>query len=229
MPRLKWDEAGKRNYETGVSHGVVYPQDNKGEYPKGAAWNGLTGVTQSPDGAEPTDLYANNGKYLTLRSAENFKFNIEAYTYPSEFEACDGCGTLADGVTVGQQDRQPFGFTYRTEIGNDTGSSGDDGYKLHLVYGATASPSEKAYQTINDNPEAITFSWDCSTVPVDISGFKPAAHIEIDSTKVDKEKLKQLEDMLYGTETEDAHLPLPDEVIAIFTGKPSSTEDGTEG
>lgn len=229
MPRLKWDEAGKRNYETGVSHGVVYPQDNKGEYPSGAAWNGLTGVTQSPDGAEPTDLYANNGKYLTLRSAENFKFNIEAYTYPVEFEACDGCGTLADGVTVGQQDRQPFGFTYRTEIGNDTGSSVDDGYKLHLVYGATASPSEKAYQTINDNPEAITLSWDCSTVPVAISGFKPAAHIEIDSTKVDKEKLKQLEDMLYGTETEDAHLPLPDEVITIFTGKSSSTEGSTEG
>lgn len=223
MSKLVWDAVGKREYETGVSHGVLYKQDAEGKYPKGVAWNGLTGVTQSPDGAEPTDLYANNGKYLTLRSAENFNFTIEAYTYPDEFEACDGSAEIATGVIVGQQSRSPFGLTYRTEIGNDA----DDGYKLHLVYGATASPSEKAYQTINDSPEAITFSWECSTVPVAIEGLKPAAHIEINSTKVDKTKLKALEDILYGTDEEDARLPLPEEIIELFKADGQST--GGEG
>lgn len=216
MSKLVWDEIGKRNYETGVSKCVLYNQDSTGAYPEGVAWNGLTAITESPDGAEPTDLYANNGKYLTLRSAENFNFTIEAYTYPDEFEACDGSAELAPGVTIGQQSRSPFGLTYRTEVGNDTGTDTDDGYKLHLVYGATASPSEKAYQSINDSPEAITFSWECSTVPVAVAGFKPAAHIEIDSSKVNKAKLKALEDLLYGTEEEDAKLPLPDAVAAIF-------------
>lgn len=220
MSKLVWDEIGKRNYETGVSKCVLYKQDSTGAYPEGVAWNGLTAITESPDGAEPTDLYANNGKYLTLRSAENFNFTIEAYTYPDEFEACDGSAELAPGVTIGQQSRSPFGLTYRTEVGNDTGADTDDGYKLHLVYGATASPSEKAYQSINDSPEAITFSWECSTVPVAVAGFKPAAHIEIDSSKVDKAKLKALEDLLYGTEEEDAKLPLPDAVAAIFKTKP---------
>ena len=214
MAKIVWDETGKRFYETGVKMGVLYPQV-AGAYPKGVAWNGLTAVTESPSGAEPTPLYADDIKYLNLISAEEFGATIEAYTYPEEFEACNGEKALAAGVTIGQQTRTAFGLCYRTVVGNDV--EGDaHGYKLHLIYGALAAPSEKAYATINDSPEAITFSWEVSTTPVNVTGAKPTATLTIDSTKVDAEKLATLEAKLYGSETEEASLPLPDEVAAIF-------------
>lgn len=216
MSKLVFDAVGEKYYETGTSKGVLYPQDVKGEYPLGVAWNGLTGVTESPGGAENTDLYADDIKYGTLRSAETFSATIEAYTYPDEFAECDGSIEVAKGVYIGQQTRTPFGFSYITQIGNDTASGEDDGYKLHLVYNATAAPSEKAYSTINDSPEAITFSWEISTTPIECAGHKPVSTIVINSLKVDKTKLKQLEDMLYGTEDDDAHLPLPNEIVAMF-------------
>ena len=214
MAKLVWDESGKRIYETGVQKGVLYVQDEGGTYPKGVAWNGLTAVTESPSGAEATPLYADDIKYLELRSAEEFGATIEAYTYPEEFEACDGSASLAKGVSIGQQDRKAFGLCYRTVVGNDV-QGNSHGYKLHLIYGAVASPSEKAYATVNDSPEAVTFSWEITTTPVEIEGFKPTASITIDSTKVNSEQLAALEKKLYGEEGE-AQLPLPSEVKTIF-------------
>lgn len=211
MAKIVWDETGKRFYETGVKKGVLYPQV-EGAYPKGVAWNGLTAVTESPSGAEPTPLYADDIKYLTLMSAEEFGATIEAYTYPEEFEKCDGSAEVATGVTIGQQARQTFGMSYVTTLGNDV-KNNEYGYKLHIIYGALASPSEKSYSTINDNPEAITFSWEVSTTPVAVTGFKPTATLVIDSTKVDSAKLAELEAILYGSESEEARLPLPDEII----------------
>ena len=213
--KITWDDAGKRTYETGAKKGVLYPQANNGLYPKGVAWNGLTAVTESPSGAESSPLYADDIKYLNLISAEEFGATIEAYTYPDEFAECDGTGELAVGVYVGQQKRRPFGFSYVTTLGNDIDAN-DYGYKLHLVYGGIAAPSEKAYATINDSPEAITFSWEITTTPVSIQGMKPSATLTINSTKVDPAKLAILENILYGTLTTDARLPLPDEVAAIF-------------
>lgn len=213
MPRLTWDDLGKRFYETGVKQGVLYPQVG-GAYPKGVAWNGLTAVTESPSGAEPTPLYADDIKYLELTSNEEFGCTIEAYTYPDEFKACNGEATLAEGVTIGQQTRVPFGFCYKTVLGNDE-KKNDYGYKLHLVYGATASVSEKAFQTINDSPEAITFSWEVTTTPVAVKGFKPTAILTIDSTTIAADKLIALEDILYGKETVEARLPLPDEIAEL--------------
>lgn len=213
MPRLTWDDLGKRFYETGVKQGVLYPQVS-GAYPKGVAWNGLTAVTESPSGAEPTALYADDIKYLELISNEEFGCTIEAYTYPDEFKACNGEATLAEGVTIGQQTRVPFGFCYKTVLGNDE-KKNDYGYKLHLVYGATASVSEKAFQTINDSPEAITFSWEVTTTPVAVKGFKPTAILTIDSTTIAAEKLTALEDILYGKDEAEARLPLPDEIAEL--------------
>lgn len=215
MPRLVWDKTGERYYETGVKQGVLYPIDNQGTYPNGVAWNGLTNVTESPSGAEATALYADDIKYLNLISTEEFGGTIEAYTYPDEFAECDGSASLATGVYIGQQPRKTFGLCYRTTVGNDVDNN-NYGYKLHLVYGALASPSEKAYATINDSPEAITFSWEFSTTPVNVTGFKPTACITIDSTKVDAEKLTALEKILYGDDETEARLPLPDEVAQVM-------------
>ena len=215
MAKLTWDETSKRLYETGVRQGVLYPQDNSGAYPNGVAWNGLTAITESPSGAEETALWADDIKYLSLRSAEEFGATIEAYTYPDEFAICDGSAELVTGAIIGQQPRKPFGLCYRTVLGNDTELDAH-GYKLHLIYGATASPSERAYQTVNDSPEAITFSWEMTTVPVSVTGARPTACVTIDSTKVDSEKLKALEKVLYGDETTDARLPLPDEIKTLL-------------
>lgn len=213
MSRLVWDQAGERVYETGVKNGVLYPQVNS-KYPKGVAWNGLTAVTESPSGAEATALYADDIKYLNLYSAEEFAATIEAYTYPDEFAECDGSASIATGVSIGQQTRKAFGLSYKTTVGNDTDGN-NYGYKLHIIYGAMAAPSEKAYATINDSPEAITLSWEISTTPVSVQGFKPTASVTIDSTKVDAAKLKALEDILYGSDSEEPRLPLPDEIITI--------------
>lgn len=220
MTKLVWDKAGEKYYETGVSKGVLYPQstekESKGTYPKGVAWNGLTAVTNSPEGAEPTALYADNIKYVNLLSAEEFKATIEAYTYPDEFAECNGEAELTAGVTIGQQKRKVFGMSYQTRVGNDADS--ELGYKIHLIYGALAAPSEKAYATINDSPEAITFSWEITTTPVEVSSFKPTAELVIDSTKVEAKKLEALEKVLYGEESKEARLPLPDEVLSIING-----------
>lgn len=215
MPKLTWDASGERLYETGVKQGVLYVMDNN-VYGNGVAWNGLTAITESPSGAESTPLYADDIKYLDLRSTEEFGATIEAYTYPDEFAACDGSASLADGVSIGQQARKMFGLCYRTTVGNDTDGT-DHGYKLHLIYGATASPSEKAYETINDSPEAITFSWEITTTPVSVTGFKPTASITIDSTKADPTCLAALEEKLYGGTSTEPTLPLPDEVKTIMT------------
>lgn len=217
MAKLVWDEGGKRIYETGVRKGVLYLQDTQGAYTKGVAWNGLTAVTESPSGAEPTALYADDIKYLELFSAEEFGATIEAYTYPAEFEKCDGSASLGTGVTIGQQDRATFGLCYRTVLGNDVKGS-EFGYKLHLIYGAKAKPSEKGYQTINDSPEAITFSWEISTTPVNVAGFKPTACVTIDSTKIAPDKLTQIETLLYGDVSSEPKLPLPDEIAEIVSG-----------
>lgn len=220
MAKLVWDKTGERLFETGVSNGVIYPQNTNGEYPTGAAWNGLTAITESPSGAEPTPLYADNIKYLTLTSAEEFGFTIEAYTYPEEFAECNGEGELTPGVKIGQQKRKSFGLSYKTLLGNDIDGEAH-GYKLHLVYGALAAPSEKARNTVNDSPEATTMSWECTTTPVAVEGFKPTAHLEIDSTTVDAGKLKKLEEILYGKDSEGtARLPLPDEVKTVLTSLP---------
>lgn len=213
--RLTWDDAGKRLYETGVKHGVLYPQDDNGAYPKGVAWNGLTAVTESPEGAEPTPLYADDIKYLNLLSTEEFKATVEAYTYPDEFAECDGSGSLVEGVTIGQQDRKTFGLSYRTSLGNDV-KGNEYGYKLHIVYGCLAAPSEKAYATVNDSPEAITFSWEVSTTPVNVTGFKPTASLVLDSVKLGAAKMKAIEDVLYGSSAAEARLPLPDEIKSII-------------
>jgi hypothetical protein len=218
---LKWDQTGEKTYETGVSKGVLYPLAN-GKYVNGVAWNGLTGVTESPSGAEPTALYANNKKYLNLMSEEEFSATVEAYTYPDEFAECNGEKELAKGVSIGQQTRKEFGMSYQTKVGNDTDP--DAGYKIHLIYGALAKPSEKAYATVNDSPEAITFSWELSTTPVDVPDSKPTASLIIDSTKVDAAKLKELEAILYGSESEEARLPLPEEIAKIFESAETTVE-----
>ena len=216
MSKIVWDAVGEHIFETGVRNGVLYLKDETGAYNTGVAWNGLTSVSESPEGAEATDLYADDVKYLTLMSAENFKATIEAYTYPPEFEECDGSASIATGVVIGQQTRKPFGLCYRTSIGNDTDGN-EHGYKLHIVYGCQASPSEKQYSTINDSPEAITFSWEVNTTPVNVTGKKPTATLIIDSTKVDKAKLTALEAILYGSEEKEPRLPLPDEIATLMT------------
>ena len=218
MAKLVWDKTGDRLYETGVKNGVLYIP-TAGVYSKGVAWNGLTAVTESPSGAEPTALYADDTKYLSLMSTEEFGATIEAYTYPDEFAACDGSAELADGVMIGQQKRSTFGLCYKTTIGNDTDGN-DHGYKLHIIYGAQAKPSERAYASINDSPEAITFSWEITTTPVNVTGAKPTASLVIDSTKADPSKLAALEDILYGKDGEPAsepRLPLPDEIKSLMT------------
>lgn len=216
--KLAWDAITERLYETGVNQGVVYPMNDVGSYPLGIAWNGLTAVTESPSGAEANPIYADNIKYLNLISAEEFGATIEAYTYPDEFAICDGSAALAVGVSIGQQKRKGFGLCYKTLLGNDT-EGGDYGYKLHLIYNAMAAPSEKAYATVNDSPEAITFSWEVTTTPVPVPNFKPTASLTIDSTKVNAAKLAQLENILFGTEGADARLPLPEEVLTIMAGE----------
>lgn len=219
MTKLVWDQVGDRLYETGVEQPVLYPF-SEGKYTNGVAWNGFRGFTNSPSGAEPTALYANNIKYGEMYSNEEFGGTITAYTYPDEFAACDGSAELAPGVTVGQQTRSQFGLSYKTLIGNDTDGT-NHGYKIHIVYGAMAKPSEKAYSTINDSPEAIELSWEVTTTPVAVKGHKPCSHIEIDSTKVDAGKLATLEAKLYGTDEPDGvpTLPLPDEIATIFAGE----------
>ena len=218
MSKIVWDKTGERFYETGVKQGVLYPQSSAGTYSKGVAWNGLTAVTESPSGAEATALYADDIKYLNLMSTEEFGATIEAYTYPEEFAACDGSASIAKGVTIGQQKRTPFGLCYKTTLGNDVDGN-DFGYKLHLIYGALAAPSEKGYSTISDSPEAITFSWEVTTTPVSVDGFKPTASLTIDSTKADTTKLAALEKILYGSDDEpatDPRLPLPNEVATLM-------------
>ncbi len=215
MAKLVWDKIGERFYETGVKKGVLYPQGPGGTYQKGVVWNGLISVTESPSGAEPTPIYADNIKYLNLMSAEEFGATIEAYTYPDEFAQCDGSAEIATGVMIGQQSRKPFGLSYVTTLGNDVDGN-DYGYKLHIIYGALAAPSEKGYSTINDSPDAITFSWEITTTPVSVTGFKPTASITIDSTKVDPTKLAALEAILYGGEETEARLPLPDEIATLL-------------
>lgn len=223
MAKLVWDATGAKTYETGLDHGVLYPITSAGTYTPGVAWNGLSSVSESPSGAEANAIYADNIKYLNLYSAEEFGATVEAYTYPDEWAECDGSANLAAGVVLGQQDRKTFGLCYRTVLGNDV--DGDKhGYKLHLIYGAKASPSERQYQTINDSPEAITFSWEITTTPINVTGFKPISNITIDSTKADPDKLAALEEILYGkdadansnTEAVDPRLPLPDEIAQIF-------------
>lgn len=230
--KLAWDKIGEHFYETGVDHGVLYPSLGS-SYGNGVAWNGLTAVNESPSGADSNDQYADNIKYLSLRAAEDFGATIEAFTYPKEFEICDGSAEVAPGVLIGQQARRSFGFSYRTLLGNDTAQQ-DYGYKLHLVYGCTASPSERSYSTVNESPEPINFSWEITTIPVDVPGFKPTAILTIDSNKCRKSALKKLEDILYGTDTTAARLPMPEEVIQIMnapdpvsfvTSTPDPTED----
>lgn len=215
MAELKWDNPGERYYETGVKNCVLYVQDEKGAYPKGVAWNGITAITESPSGAESEPLYADDTKYLNLISNEEFGATIEAYTYPDEFAECDGTAELAEGIKLGQQPRKQFGLCYLTTLGNDL-KKNDYGYKLHLVYGCMAAPSEKGYATINDSPEAITFSWEVSTTPVEVPGFKPTAHIEIDSTKVKPEDLVKIKAKLWGSASEEPTLPLPDEIKTLI-------------
>ena len=215
MSKLVWDQSGKRLYETGVDHGVLYPIQTGGVYSKGVAWNGLTAVTESPSGADVNDIYADNMKYLGLVGAEKFGATVEAYTYPDEFAECDGSVELVKGATIGQQTRKVFGMVYRTVIGNDVDGN-EHGYKLHLIYGATAAPSEKAYNTINEDPEAITFSWELSTTPVNVTGHKPTASLTIDSTKADPTKLAELEKILFGDTETEPRLPLPDEIAQLL-------------
>lgn len=214
MPRIAWDKTGERFYETGVDQVVLYPVSD-GAYPKGVAWNGVTAVTSKPSGADASALYADNIKYLTLVAAEDFGCTIEAYTYPEEFAECDGSAEIVPGITIGQQARKTFGLSYRTKLGNDTDGQ-DHGYKIHLVWGGLAAPSESNYQTVNDSPEAITFSWEVSTTPVTVKDHKPCAHMTINSTKLDKTKLAKLEDALYGNESAEAHLPTPDEILTLI-------------
>ena len=219
MAKLEWDKTGTHYFENGVDHGVLYPQTD-GEasggvvYGDGVAWNGLTSVTQSPEGAEPSAVYADNIKYLSLLSVEEFNATIEAYTYPDEFAACDGSASLGEGVTIDQQARKTFCLSYRTKIGNDVNS--DLGYKIHIIYGCLAAPSERAYETVNDSPEAMTLSWEISTTPVVVTGFKPTSHLVIDSTKVKPAALKAIEDALYGKESDEAKVLMPDEVAALI-------------
>lgn len=216
--KIQWDKVGEHFYETGVDHGILYVKKSDGTgYENGVAWNGLTAVTESPEGAEVSAVYADNIKYLNLMSAEEFNATIEAYTYPDAFEQCDGSASLAAGVKIGQQTRKSFGFCYRTKVGNDLDP--EDGYKIHLIYGATAAPSERAYETVNDSPEAMTFSWEISTVPVDVTGFKPTAHVEIYSKKVDTAKLALIEAALTGTDEQEQVTAISAKVPG-FTGDP---------
>lgn len=220
MAKIEWDEAGKHVYETGVSKGVLYVMsDTPGTYGKGVAWNGLSSVSESPTGAEVSAIYADNIKYLNLMSREEFEGSIEAYTYPDEFMACDGSASPenAKGFVVGQQDRKTFAFCYQTKVGNDLNP--EAGYKIHIIYGALASPSERSYETVNDSPEAMTFSWDITTTPVAVTGFKPTAHVELDSTKIDKTKLEKIEAKLYGTDEPSGEptLLMPDDIIKMLT------------
>lgn len=217
MTMLAWDNTGERLYETGIDRGVLYPMASS-KYGTGVAWNGLTGVTESPSGAEATALWANNGKYLNLFSTEEFGCTLTAYTYPDEFAACDGSAQLdstTEGVTIGQQTRQTFGLSYRTLVGNDTDGT-DHGYKIHLVYGCMASPSEKDYGTVNDDPDAVEFSWEITTTPISVAGHKKTATLVIDSTKVTPAQLKAVEDLLYGTTDKEPTLPLPDEIVSAI-------------
>lgn len=219
MAKIVWDKTGERFYETGVDHGVLYLLGTSSAYDKGVPWNGLTAVTESPSGAEATALYADNIKYLTLLSTEEFGATVEAYTYPDEFAECDGSASLVKGVSIGQQDRKIFGLSYRTWVGNDVEGQ-EHGYKLHLIYGAQASPSEKSYATVSDSPEAITFSWEITTTPVNVTGFKPTSSITIDSRTADPACLAALEEILYGkddAEPAEPRLPLPDEVKTLMT------------
>lgn len=221
MAILVWDKSGERYFETGVDHAVLYPWDSTknsgaGGYGTGVVWNGITGVTNSPDGAEPTDLWADNIKYATLRSAETFGATIEAYTYPDAFAECDGSASPASGVYIGQQTRKTFGFCYRTKVGDDTDTDASK-YKIHVIYNATASPSERAYETVNDSPDAITFSWEITTNPVNVTGYKPTSEIVIDAWKLDSTSLTALKNALYGTANEDAYLPDPDDLLDLIT------------
>ena len=218
MAQITWDATGTHFYETGLDHGVLYPMNDSGVYTPGVAWNGLSSVSESPSGAEATAIYADNIEYLNLYSLEEFGATIEAYTYPDEWMECDGSAELADGVTIGQQARKTFGLSYRTVIGNDVDGN-DKGYKLHLIYGCHASPSERQYQTINDSPEAITFSWEISTIPVQVTGHKPVSCITIDSTKANAAKLTALEAILYGGQNTEPKLPTPDEINTLFNGQ----------
>ena len=215
MARLVWDNAGERFFETGVKNGVLYVQDDEGSYMNGVVWNGLTAITESPSGAEETPLYADDIKYVVFYSNEEFGATIEAYTYPEEFEQCDGSAELGQGVKVGQQARRSFALVYKTSMGNDIQGQ-DYGYKIHIIYGAKAAPSEKAYATVNDSPEAITFSWELSTVPVNVNGLKPTSTVVIDSTKCNAEVLAVIEDKLFGSDEEEAQLLLPDEIKALL-------------
>ena len=215
MSKLVWDATGSREYETGVKNGVLYVQNGSGTYEKGVAWNGLISVTESPSGAEATPLYADDIKYLELFSTEEFGATIECYTYPEEFEACDGSAEIATGVVIGQQNRTSFGLCYRTTLGNDV-KGNEHGYKLHLIYGCKAAPSEKAYSTINDSPEAITFSYEITTTPVAVTGHKPTASLVIDSTKIEPSKLAQIEAKLYGDVSTEASLPTPNEILELI-------------
>ena len=223
---LVWDETGKKLFETGVSNVALYPQDTTGVYGAGVAWNGVTTISESPSGAEATTLWANNGKYLNLYSVEEYASSIEAYTYPDEFAECDGSAEITKGVSIGQQTRKSFGLAYKTLIGSDTDGN-DHGYKLHLVYGCKAAPSERSHATVNDSPEALAFSWEISTTPVPVTGHKPTASVEIDSTKVDSAKLAAFEKILFGSAEAAARLPLPDEVATLFaTGSGGSEATG---
>ena len=224
MPnRIVWDETGKRFYQAGVKNAVLYPNlEEDGSYSGGVAWNGITALTESPSGAEPTPLYADDIKYLNLMSAEDFAATLEAYTYPEEFEECDGSTSIATGITIGQQKRKPFALSYKTSLGNDI-EGVDYGYLIHIIYNAVAAPSEKSRETINEDPDALTLSYELSTTPVNVKGYKPTAHLTIDSTKVPEETLKKLEDILYGSSTEAARCPLPDEIITL--AGPDATEE----
>lgn len=216
MAKLKWDQAGERLYETGVTQCALFVSDGSGGYQKGVAWNGITGVSENPSGAESTAIYADNIKYLNLVSNEEFGATIEAYTYPDEFAECDGSAELVVGVKIGQQNRKSFGLVYKTTVGNDTEGTAH-GYKLHIVYNATAAPTSKAYATVNDSPEAMTFSWEVTTTPVEVEGFKPTATVVIDSTKVDASKMAKLIEKVYGTAEVEPALPTPDEIKTLLT------------
>lgn len=216
MSKLVWDASGEKKFEAGVDHCVLYPQASDGTYPKGVVWNGITSVDESPEGGDENDFYADNIKYGSLRGTENFGGTINCYTYPDEWGKMDGSDELVKGVIIYQQSRKTFGLSYRTLVGNDVNGL-DHGYKLHLVYGASTSPSEKSYETINDSPDAQELSYEFSTVPVPVTGFKPTSILIIDSTQVDADKLKALEDILYGSDSEDARLPLPDEIVSLLS------------
>ena len=230
MAKLEWDKSGERYLEYGTQKGVLYVQNSDGTYQNGVVWNGLTAVTESPEGAEPNDLYADDMKYASLRSAETFGGTIEAFQAPAEFDECDGMATPVPGVSIGQQKRKPFGFSYVTQVGNDTATDSDDGYKLHIWWNCTASPSERSYETVNDSPDAITFSWEIDTTPVPVTGYKPVSTITIDSTKLDtagKEALTALEAILYGGDSSQPTLPSPSQVLEAMT--PSTTAEPEPG